>query len=78
MGIVLLGARLADGGSLALAIGLHSGWIWGLSCLEEAQLISYTSKSSVWMTGGEKQPLAGISGIVCLLGTGAVLWWLYP
>ena len=78
MGIVLLGARLADGGSLALAIGLHSGWIWGLSCLEEAQLISYTGKGSVWMTGAAKQPLAGISGIICLLGTGAVLWWLYP
>ncbi|MGK7873426.1 MAG: lysostaphin resistance A-like protein [Xenococcaceae cyanobacterium] len=74
MGMVLVGARLVDGGSLGLAWGLHAGWIWGLSSLAEAKLMSYTGKGSVWMTGLGEQPLAGISGILCLLGTGAVLW----
>ncbi|NES83825.1 MAG: CPBP family intramembrane metalloprotease [Moorea sp. SIO2B7] len=74
MGMVLVGARLADGGSLGLAWGLHAGWIWGLSCLDSAELISYTGKGSEWFTGLGKQPLAGLAGILCLLATGAVLW----
>ena len=74
MGMVLVGARLADSGSLGLAWGLHSGWILGLSSLEAAGLISYTGKGSDWMSGLEGQPLAGVAGILCLLGTSLVLW----
>jgi membrane protease YdiL (CAAX protease family) len=77
MGIVLVGARLVDGGSLGLAWGLHAGWIWGLSVLDSAELLSYTGKGSQWMTGLGKQPLAGMAGISCLLGTGMVLWTLH-
>ncbi len=73
MGIILVGARLVDNHSLGLASGLHAGWIWGLSCLDSAQLISYTGKGSQWITGLGKQPLAGVAGILCLLGTGSIL-----
>jgi membrane protease YdiL (CAAX protease family) len=73
MGMVLVGARFIDGGSLGLAWGLHGGWIWALSSLDAAQLLSYTGKGSAWLTGLKGQPLAGASGILCLLGTGAVL-----
>ena len=76
MGMVLVGARWADGGSLALAWGLHAGWIWGLSALDSAKLISYTGKASDWITGVGEQPLAGTAGILCLAGTGAFLWLL--
>lgn len=76
MGMVLVGARLADAGSLGLAWGLHAGWIWGLSAFDSAALISYTGKGSAWMTGLNGQPLAGAAGIVCLLGTGMLLWLL--
>jgi membrane protease YdiL (CAAX protease family) len=78
MGMVLVLARWADGGSLGLAWGLHAGWIWGLTCLDSAELISYTGKGSVWMTGLGKKPLAGIAGIICLLITGILLQWLFP
>ena len=78
MGMVLVLARWADGGSLGLAWGLHAGWIWGLTCLDSAELISYTGKGSVWMTGLGKNPLAGIAGIICLLITGILLQWLFP
>jgi uncharacterized protein len=74
LGIVLVLARLVDRGSLGLAWGLHAGWIWGLSCLDSAQLISYSEKHSPLLTGINKQPLAGVAGIVCLLGTGAILY----
>ena len=73
MGIVLVGARLVDKGSLGLACGLHAGWIWGLATIDTAQLLSYTGKGSSWMTGIGGQPLAGAAGILCLFGTGAIL-----
>jgi uncharacterized protein len=73
MGMLLVGARLFDNGSLGLACGLHAGWIWGLSTIDSAQLLVYTGKGSAWITGIGGQPLAGIAGIVCLVGTGAIL-----
>lgn len=74
MGMVLVGARLVDNNSLGLAWGLHTGWIWGLSCLDSAQLITYNTPDKNWIAGIYQQPLAGIAGIFCLLFTGSVLW----
>ncbi|HAA30900.1 MAG TPA: CPBP family intramembrane metalloprotease domain-containing protein [Cyanobacteria bacterium UBA8553] len=73
MGMVLVLARWVDDGSLGLAWGLHAGWICGLTCLDSAELISYTGKGPVWMIGFREQPLAGVAGLLCLLGVGAVL-----
>jgi len=73
MGTVLILARLVNGGSIGLAIGLHAGWIWGLTCIDSAQLLTYNKKNS-WLTGINQQPLAGIAGILCLVATGLVLW----
>lgn len=77
MGMVLVQARLLDHNSLGLAWGLHTGWIWGLSCLDSAQLITYTAKEKSWITGIYHQPLAGVAGIFCLMITGFTLW-LFP
>lgn len=74
MGMVLVLARIVDGGSLGLAWGLHAGWIWGIASLDTARLINYTSVVPAWITGIGEKPLAGGAGIVCLLGTAAVLW----
>lgn len=74
MGMVLVLARCVNEGSLGLAWGLHAGWIWGLTCLEEAKLISYTRKGPIWITGLGDNPLAGMSGVFCLLGVAAFLW----
>lgn len=73
MGMVLVYARLVDDGMLGLAWGLHAGWIFGLSCLQGTELICPTGKAKVWIAGIEGQPLAGIIGILCLLGTATVL-----
>jgi hypothetical protein len=78
MGMVLVLARWVDSGSLGLAWGLHTGWIWGLTCLDSAELISYTGKGPTWMTGLGKKPLAGLAGLICLLGIGALLLFLIP
>lgn len=73
MGIVLVGARLVDNNSLYFATGLHAGWIWGLTCIDSANLLTYNHKSH-WFTGINQQPLAGVGGLFCLTLTGLVLW----
>jgi hypothetical protein len=74
MGIILVMARWLDNDSLGLAIGMHSGWIWLLSCLDSAELIKYDRNDRQWITGINRQPLAGVAGISCLLLAGLCLW----
>ncbi|MGK7946049.1 MAG: lysostaphin resistance A-like protein [Microcystaceae cyanobacterium] len=74
MGMVLVGARWIDGGNLGLAWGLHSAWVWGLASLDAAELIIYPVESPQWITGIYRQPLAGLSGLLCLILTGGILW----
>ncbi|MBW4634837.1 MAG: CPBP family intramembrane metalloprotease [Iphinoe sp. HA4291-MV1] len=74
MGMVLVLARFVDGGSIGLAWGLHTGWIWAIATLDTAHLIHYTGNVSDWVTGKNKKPLAGVAGIVCLLLSGGILW----
>jgi len=73
MGMVLVLARLADGNNLGIAWGLHAGWVWAIATIDTAGLITYTDKVSAWITGINKKPLAGLTGIVCILATGGVL-----
>ena len=74
MGMVLILARITDGGSLGLAWGLHAGWIWAIASTDTAQLIKYTGIVPEWVTGHNQKPLAGMTGIFCLLLTGLILW----
>ena len=67
MGMVLVEAQIIAGGNIGLAWGLHTGWILGLSCLDSAELISYNTPEDSLLTGINRQPLAGIFGILCLL-----------
>jgi uncharacterized protein len=73
MGMVLVLARIVTGGNLGLAWGLHTGWIFGLTCIDSAELITYKQESNQWLIGIHQQPLAGIFGIAGLLLTGVVL-----
>lgn len=76
MGMVLVLARFADRGNLGIAWGLHAGWVWAIATLDTAQLITYTNKVSELYTGKNKKPLAGLAGILCMVGTGVILWLL--
>ncbi|WP_238178342.1 CPBP family intramembrane glutamic endopeptidase [Calothrix sp. 336/3] len=73
MGIVLVGARLVNHDNLGLAWGLHTGWVWAIACIDTAGLITYTGKVPEWVTGKYQKPLAGVTGITCLLITAIVL-----
>ncbi|MEG3847945.1 type II CAAX endopeptidase family protein [Microcoleus sp. herbarium19] len=74
MGMVLTLARIADSGSLGLAIGIHAAWIWGITTIDTAQAIKPTSSVPEWITGIAAKPLAGAAGILLLLATAAVLF----
>jgi membrane protease YdiL (CAAX protease family) len=76
MGMVLVLARLADDNNLGIAWGLHAGWVWAIATIDTAELITYTDKVSPWVTGINKKPLAGLTGIICVLSTGVVLLWI--
>ena len=73
MGMVLVLARVIAGGNIGLAWGLHTGWILGLTCIDSAELISYNTDGRNWLTGIDRQPLAGLFGILCLLLVGGSL-----
>jgi uncharacterized protein len=73
MGMVLVIARIFTNDTLYLAVGLHGGWIWGLTCIDSANLLTYKYPSH-WFTGINQQPLAGIAGILCLAITGLGIW----
>jgi uncharacterized protein len=73
MGAVLVLARQVAGGSLGLAWGLHAGWVWAISCLDTAQIITYTQRVPAWVTGIAGQPLAGALGLMLMLLTGLAL-----
>ncbi len=74
MGIVLVMARLIDHGSLGLAIGLHTGWVFSLASLDTFELYRYTDKGLGWIAGKPEQPLASVAGVSVLVFTAILLW----
>ena len=74
MGMVLVLARWVDGGDLGVAWGLHAGWVWAIATLDTTLLLPYTERGAAWLRGIDNKPLAGLMGILFLLGTTATLW----
>ena len=73
MGMVLAIARVSTNDTIYLSLGLHAGWIWGLTCIDSASLLSYKHQDH-WFTGIKQQPLAGVAGILCISITGLGIW----
>ncbi|MBE9209079.1 CPBP family intramembrane metalloprotease [Nostoc sp. LEGE 06077] len=73
MGMMLVMARIADQGSLGVAWGLHTALVLAIATMDTAQLITYTGKVSEWWTGKYKKPLAGVAGIICVVGTTLII-----
>lgn len=75
LGMMLVLARICDRShNLGIAWGLHSALVWAIATIDTAQLVTYTGKVSEWWTGKNNKPLAGVAGIVCVLGTSLILW----
>ena len=52
--------------SLGYPIGLHAGLIWGYYIVNVGGLITYTGRVPEWITGIDKNPLAGLLGLILL------------
>lgn len=71
---VLILARHRTGERLALPLGLHAGWIWGISLIHNLDWIRYTQQVPAWVTGIDNNPLAGLVGCGFLILTGGLIW----
>jgi uncharacterized protein len=66
LGLILGWAKRGCSGRLGKSIGLHGGLVWGYYTLNVGQLIKYTDTVPDWLTGIDKNPLAGVMGLVFL------------
>lgn len=56
----------ALGGRLGLPMGLHAGLVWGYYIVNVGKLVQYTPHVPEWLTGFDRNPLAGAIGILFL------------
>lgn len=68
LGIALVLAKYKYGDRLGMSIGIHGGLVWGYYVVNVGQLIEYTNKVPVWVTGIDGNPIAGVMGLVFLSG----------
>ncbi len=74
LGVALIWAKRSRSGQqfgrrrdlLGLPIGLHAGLVGGNYILEVGKLITYTNRVPMWITGIDRNPLAGVMGILFL------------
>jgi uncharacterized protein len=62
-------------GRLGLPIGLHAGLIWGYYIVNVGELIQYTGRVPQWITGIDRNPLAGGIGLLLLGGLAIYMGW---
>ncbi len=58
-------------GRLALPMGLHAGLVWAYYMLNVGNMMVYTGQVSDWLTGVERNPLAGLLGLGFM---GGLVW----
>lgn len=66
LGSILVWAKRATRGRLGLSIGFHAGIVWGYYLVNVGQLVTFTNRVPAWVTGIDRNPLAGIMGILAL------------
>ncbi|MEL6579584.1 MAG: CPBP family intramembrane glutamic endopeptidase [Cyanobacteria bacterium J06621_12] len=66
LGIALVLAKYKYGDRLGMAIGIHAGLVWSYYIVNIGQLIEYTNRVPVWVTGIDGNPIAGVMGLIFL------------
>jgi hypothetical protein len=66
LGLTLVWAKRGSKGRLGLSIGLHAGLVWGYYIINVGNLVQFSGQVSDWITGVDKNPLAGVIGLVFL------------
>ena len=73
LGLTLVWAKRSCSSRLGLPIGLHAGLVWGYYIINVAQLMQYSGQVPDWITGVDRNPLAGVVGLLFL---GAIAFWM--
>ncbi|HTL89096.1 MAG TPA: type II CAAX endopeptidase family protein [Leptolyngbya sp.] len=66
LGAILVWAKRATRGRLGLSIGVHAGLVWGYYLVNVGQLVKVSNQVPAWVTGIDRNPLAGVVGILAL------------
>ncbi len=66
LGLILIWAKRGSKGLLGISIGLHGGLVWGYYMINVGKLVKYSQVVPDWITGVDKNPLAGIMGLLFL------------
>jgi len=72
LGIALVLAKRSHRQTLGICMGLHGGLVWGYYIFNVGELIKYSDTVPTWITGIDRNPLAGVMGILFLILL--VLW----
>jgi membrane protease YdiL (CAAX protease family) len=60
--------------SLGVAVGLHGSLVWSYYLVDVADLLKFTGRVPVWVTGVGENPLAGLLGMTLLGLLGMLLY----
>ncbi|AFZ11874.1 Abortive infection protein [Crinalium epipsammum PCC 9333] len=63
LGLTLVWAKRGSKGRLGISIGLHAGLVWGYYMINVGQMVQYSGSVPEWITGVDKNPLAGVMGL---------------
>ncbi len=58
--------KTGPNGRLALPMGLHAGLVGGYYVINVGHLVTYTNQVPTWVTGIDRNPLAGVMGLLFL------------
>ncbi len=75
LGLALVWAKRSTQGRLGLSIGLHAGLVWSYYIVNVGQVVQYTDHVPTVLTGIDRNPLAGIIGLLFLAGLAALMRW---
>lgn len=73
LGLTLVWAKRGSKGRLGLSIGLHAGLVWGYYIINVGQLVKFSDRVPEWVTGIDRNPLAGVMGLIFL---GILAFWM--
>ena len=73
LGLTLVWAKRSCSGRIGLPIGLHAGLVWGYYIINVGQLVRFSGHVPDWITGVDRNPLAGIMGLTFL---GVIAFWM--
>lgn len=73
LGLILVWAKRWRKNRLGLPIGFHAGLVWGYYIINVGNLVQYSGSVPAWVTGVDRNPLAGIVGLLFL---GGIAFWI--